>query len=319
MRQALVLAGLLASAATLAHAADYRAPRTAYGAPELEGLWSSSSLTEFERPKEFKTLVAPEAEAAAYEKAHRGKPPVNPEDKIGAADSEWWELDVGLARIRGQIRTSWIVSPADGQVPFTETAQAANKARSERFKTNFDNPESRGLSERCLDPEAAGPPLINGGYADFLQIVQTRDTIALMGEYDHTYRLVRLGGERHPPANVRRWGGDSIGRWEGQTLVVETTNFTAAEVNDPAGDPKSDMRVVERFTRISPSEILYEYIDDEPSRFIQSVRGEMVLNASKAPIYEFACHEGNYALANILAGGRQQDAAPPAAIAKAAP
>jgi hypothetical protein len=316
MRRALALAGLVASAAAVAEAADYRAPRTAHGAPDLEGLWSSSSLTSMERPEAFKTLVISEAEAAAYEKAHRGKPPMIPDDKIGAADSEWWETDVGLGRIRGQVRTSWIVSPADGQLPVTEAAMAADKARGARRKVDFDNPEIRSLSERCLDPTSAGPPLTNAGYADFVQIVQTADTIAIMGEYDHSYRLVRMKGARHPPAQVRRWGGDSIGRWEGKTLVVETTNFTAREVSDPAGDPKSDMRVVERFTRVSPDQIHYEFIDNQPARYIQSIRGEMMLNAAKGPIYEFACHEGNYGLENILAGGRHEDASKAAAPTK---
>jgi hypothetical protein len=309
MKSFLILTGAVASAAWPALAADYRAPRTAHGVPDLEGLWSTSSLTELERPKELKTLVVSEAEAAAFEKERRGRPPPFEDDKIGAATSEWWETDVGLARIRGQVRSSWIVSPADGQLPFTEAATAANKARGERRKVDMDNPESRSLGERCLDATSAGPPIVNSPYLSFVQIVQTADHVVLLGEYDHTYRIVRLKDERRPPPEVRRWNGDSVGHWEGQTLVIETTHFTAQEVDAPNKDPKADQRVVERITRTSPTQLHYEYIVDQPESFIQSWRAEMVMNASKAPVFEFACHEGNYGLENILAGGRQQDAA----------
>jgi len=303
------LAGLAVAlaAAGAASAGDYHAPRNGYGAPDFDGMWNTSSLTEMERPDAFKTLVASETEAATFEKAHRSKPPdFGPDDTVGGAESEWWERDVGLARIRGQIRTSWIFSPPDGQYPTRPEAKAFYKARSEARKANFDDPEGRSLSERCIDPVT--PPMYNIGQGDFFQAVQTRDQIAFLSEWDHTLRIVRLGkGARHPAPDQRQWRGDSIGWFEGETLVVETTNFMPAEVDDPARDPKADIRLVERMTRISPTDMLYEFVISNPAVQIQDVRGEMLAHVSTKPIYESACHEGNYGLVGILSGARQQE------------
>jgi hypothetical protein len=310
----LTLTALVASAAA---AQAYRAPRTADGVPDLDGAWTNNSLTTLERPEELKTLVVPDAEAAVYEKTRLGKPLALPEDKIGASESEWWETDVGLAMIRGQRRSSWIVHPANGQIPFNAAAKAANKARRERRKVEFDDPEFRSLDERCLLP-AAGAPLMNGGYNDNFQFVQTRGQIAIVSEYMTDLRIVRIGETRHPPAHVRVRGGDAIGRWEGETLVVESTNFTPAEVDAPDGDPKHDMRVTERITRVSPTELHYAFRVENPAAHAQSWNGEMVFRRLTARTFEFACHEGNYGLANILAGGRALDAERAAAAGPAA-
>lgn len=308
MRRLLVCGLLAALCLTSPAGAEYRAPRTPQGAPDFNGTWTNNSLTELERPDEFKALVVSEAEAAVFEKTWRGKPP-EIKDEVGGADSEWWDTDVGLARIRGAVRTSWIVAPADGQIPFTAAAKAANKALTARRKVDFDHPEIRDLGERCLGTGAAGPPLRNGGQSDNFKIVQTPDQIAVLTEYGGNLRIIRLGDVRHPPAGVRLRMGDSIGRWEGETLVVETTNFSPVEVRAPAGDTRADMRVVERFTRISPTEFLYAFEVRNPARFAQSWQGEMVFRTLAAPIYEYACHEGNYSLPGILSGARQQEAA----------
>lgn len=292
-----------------APAAEYHAPRNAAGAPDLNGIWSNNSLTSLERPESLKALVATEAEAATYEKAHLGKPPEIPDDEVGGAASEWWDTDIGLARIRGQARTSWLVAPQNGQLPITAAAKAAGKARSARRKVDFDNPESRGRGERCLSVDAAGPPMLNGGYNDNYQIVQTVSDIAIMAEYMHDVRIVRLGAERHPPSELRFSMGDSTGHWDGETLVIETTNFTAAEVDAPDGDPAATMRVVERFTRTAPDELTYDFIVENRASFSQSWRGELVFHRTKGPIFEFACHEGNYSLTHELAAARQADAA----------
>jgi hypothetical protein len=263
-----------------------------------------------ERDDAFKALTATEAEAAAYEKKHRGQPPEVPpgEDDVGGAQAEWWETDVGLARIRGQIRTSWIVAPADGKRPTTAEAQALSKARRERRKVATDNPEDRTDGERCIDDTRAGPPLDNGAQNDNYQFVQTGDRLAIEGEWMHEVRVVRIGDRRHPPANIRLPTGDSIGWWDGDTLVIETTNFLSRDVDAPNGDPKADMKVIERLTRVSPGELLYSYAVTNPARFSQTWQAEMPLHAAKGPIYEYACHEGNYGLRNILAGARRQDA-----------
>jgi hypothetical protein len=302
--------GLAAIAAALcvagtAQAGEWRAPRTAWGAPDLGGLWSNSSLTHLERDDPFKALVPTEAEAKAFEAKHRGKPPEMPEDTVGGAASEFWETDVGLARIRGQVRSSWIISPADGKLPFSAAAKAARKARHERRKVDFDGPEARSLDERCMDTSSAGPPLTNGGYNDNFQIVQTPGAVAIHAEYMHDVRVVRLEpGAKHPPPGIRRWLGDSIGHWEGPTLVVESTNFMPPEYGGKPGDLSSDQTVVERFTRTGPDEIFYAFRVTSPSEYVQTWSGEMVLRATKGPIYEFACHEGNYALENMLLGAR---------------
>jgi len=157
--------------------------------------------------------------------------------------------------------------------------------------------------------------MLNGGYDDNFMLVQTTDSVAILAEYMHDVRIVRLGDAVHPPASVRRLMGDSIGHWEGDTLVIETTNFTRAEVGDDA-PPGADMTVIERLTRVSPSELFYEFQVHDPAEFIQPWRGEMILRATKGPIYEYACHEGNYALPSILSAGRQADAAKVAAVGK---
>lgn len=314
MRQLLVCALIAALCVVSPALAEYRAARTAQGVPDFDGTWTNNSLTEMERPDELKTLVVSEAEAAAFEKIWRGKPP-EIKDDVGGADSEWWDSDVGLARIRGGARTSWIVAPADGQIPFTAAAKAANKALGDRRKVDFDNPESRDLGERCLATGSAGPPLRNGGQSDNFKIVQTPGWIAILTEYGGNVRIVRLGDARHPPASVRLRMGDSIGRWEGETLVVETTNFSPIEVRAAQGDTHADMRVVERFIRTSPTEFLYAFEVRNPARFAQSWQGEVIFRKLDAPIFEYACHEGNYSLPGILSGARQQEAA----AAKASP
>lgn len=293
----------------MAAAAAHLIGSTSVAAPaaDLSGQWTTSTLTDFERPEELKGLVLSPADAAAYERKRRGRAPPIPDDTIGAAESEWWETDAPLARVRGQARSSWIVSPADGQMPFTAAARAANKARREASKTNFDNPEARPPGERCL--ETAGPPFGNGGYNDGFRIVQTRDAVAIHFEWMNDLRIVRLDDRRHPPPSLRFAGGASVGWWEGPTLVIETTNFAPASVKAADGDPTRDMRVVERLTRLSASELHYEFFIHNPGRFIQPILGEMVFRATDRPMFEFACHEGNYALGHVLAGGRQADGA----------
>ena len=301
----------LATLWALAAGSALGAPQAGAKHPDFSGLWNGASLTNLERPKDFKTLTVTEAEAAKYEKAHRGKPPEFPPDagpSVGGVDSEWWETDVGLARIRGQLRTSWLVDPADGQLPFTTAAKAFNKARQERRKVNFDNPEGRDDSERCIETDGAGPPFQNGGLNDNLEIVQTADHLVLHAEWMSSLRIVRLGAKDHLPPQMRVPGGDAIGRWEGDTLVVETTNFLPRDVDDPKSDPRADMKTVERFTRVGADELFYAYRVTNPAVFTQTWAGEMVLRRGKKPMYEYACHEGNYGLANILAGARHEEA-----------
>lgn len=309
--------GLVALAIASGSAAQPHAPSRR---PDFTGLWSTASLTNLERPDDLKTLSLTEAQAAAYEKAHRGKPPEFPpgEDSVDGANSEWWETDVGLARIRGQIRSSWLVAPADGKLPVTREAKAFSKARRARRKAAVDNPEDRDLSERCIATDGAGPPLGNGGLNDNLEIVQGGDELAIFAEWMSSLRVVHIGRDRHPPPEVRLANGDSIAHWEGDVLVIETTNFSARDVDSPRGDARADMRTIERLSRVSPTELLYSFSVTNPAVFSQTWQGEMVIKAAKGPIYEYACHEGNYGLTNILGGARYSDAHPTPATAPAA-
>ena len=301
-------------------ARPYRTPRTASGAPDLQGLWTNSAVTFLQRPPIFKNLVPTDAEAAMMEGGFRqmvgdliSTKPIDPDapapkpiKEVG--NSDFIEMDMNMARIDGQRRTSWIVEPADGRVPFTD---AGRKAAKTTDRDTYEGPEARPLMERCLigigSPE--GPPMMNTGFNAHYQIVQTRDHVAIHVEMNHDVRIIRMSDRAHAPEAIRPWMGDSVGWWEGETLVVETTNFSPVEVRAPIGDTRADMRVVERFTRTSPTEFLYAFEVRNPARFAQSWQGEMVFRTLAAPIFEYACHEGNYSLPSILSGARQQEAA----------
>ena len=315
------LAAAFALLASGALAAGYKPPRTASGVPDLQGTWTNVSMTTLQRPNDFKTLVISETQAAAYEKVKTDRheeeiAPLAPEapappvvDEVGLEAAQWYLPPVGLARIDGQVRTSWLVDPADGRLPYTEAARADAKAAQHADEHVFDNPESRPFDERCLLGlgGTAGPPSLNTASNSHLQIVQTRDHVVIVAEMNHDARIVRLGDRRHAPATVKPWMGDSVGWWEGDTLVVETTNFNRGERwrwNSGYVLIAQDAKVVERFTRTGPTEILYRFRVEDRANYTQAWRGEMPLKAAAGPIYEYACHEGNYALGNILAGAR---------------
>ena len=320
-RTAFIVSLLIAASAS---AEDYKPPRTSFGAPDLQGVWTNESLTTLERKKDFTTLVVSPEAAAAYEaskteKYEKENAPLSPDEpaptegKVAQEAQQWYAPPVGLARIGGQIRSSWIVDPADGKLPYTEAARAAAKAQEHEDDNVFDNPEARPFDEQCLlgVGGTAGPPFNNTGSNSNLQILQTRDYVVIVAEMNHDARIVRLGDRRHIPALIKPWMGDSVGWWEGGTLVVETTNFNPGERwhwNDGSYVLIAETaRITERFTRTGPNEILYGFEVVDPTSYTQTWRGEMLLRAIAHPMYEYACHEGNYALANILAGARQQE------------
>jgi hypothetical protein len=317
---------LLAAAATPALAAKpYRAPRTAYGAPQLEGLWTNATYTELERPKEFATLTTTPDEARAWEAKLSKTGGVNipvEKDVVGQAQSEFPETGSGLSRIRGEIRTSHIVDPPDGQIPWSEAAKKDLRIGDfGRFR--YDNPEERSHNERCLAAASTGAPILSSEDANVMQILQTRDHVVIFTEKYHDARVIRLPGAptmRGP----RSWLGESVGHWNGETLVVVTDGFpdhlVMAHGDDLFLSAKS--RVDERFTRIAPGEILYEFTVTDPYLFKQPWRGEMVFKTSPGAIFEYACHEGNYSLPTILTAarlGRQPERKPPAAVQTAGP
>jgi hypothetical protein len=326
--------GLLAIAGTAAGAEPYHAPRTAYGAPDLEGNWTNLSLTQFERPKRFKGLIATDAEAAAQvtrflnrvkgikpppaapspnDKAPAGAaPPAGDTNDVGQINSEFPDTNVDLLKIHGQHRSSILVEPADGQIPYTAAGQALVKALDDRDEHDFDNPEARMPDERCIDGTASstGPPMIGEPQNANYEIVQTPGEIAILSEMIHDVRIVHMGA-RHPAIPTHPHMGDSIGWWEGETLVIETVDQNAVSAPRSVGPHtlwvSPQAKVVERLTRISPSEILYGFTIEDPTIYSHVMRGEMVLRATKVQQYEYACHEGNYALANILAGARETE------------
>ena len=184
-----------------------------------------------------------------------------------------------------------------------------------KIQGNFDGPEARQVAERCLMGfgSTAGPPMLNVLYNNTYLIQQSKDAVVIVVEMNHDARIVRLTDRTHPKADVRRWMGDSYGWWEGDTLVVETTNFNPGEQLRP-GIPttlflSTDAKVTERFTRVSDKQILYEFKVEDPKVYSKPWRAEMPINAAKGPVYEYACHEGNYALPGILRGARVAEAA----------
>lgn len=306
---------LLAGAA---QAETYRAPRTPSGQPDLQGIWDTDSMTQLQRPKGFKALIATPEEAAAYEAKRYGRydkvvAPVDPDmpapEPDGVTDDDRLDRPSGLSRIRGEIRSSQIVEPVDGRLPYTPEARAAAE-KALKDEEVYDHPEGRPFDERCLLGGGGGvaPPIMNRHH---ILIVQTADHVVLFGEQNHEARIVRLGDRRHLPAAIRPWMGDPVGWFEGDTLVVETTNISPSDRwRWSAGDwimltPAA--RIVERFTRTGPGEILYSYVVHDPGAYTQPWRAELPLTASPGPLFEYACHEGNYALTNILAGGRAKD------------
>jgi hypothetical protein len=332
MRRLRFLALAALAIATAAQAGPYRAPRTAYGQPDLQGTWTNSSATFLQRPPNLKNLVATEAEAKAAEQrfltrlADFLKPTADPNASAPpevkeAPQADFLEMDLHLATVNGQRRSSWIVDPPDGRLPFTEAGKAAAKAAEDG--DTFDGPEGRPLSERCLvavgSPE--GPPMMNTGFNANYQIVQTRDYVAILVEMNHDVRVIRLADRRHFPDLVRPWMGDSVGWWEGDTLVVETTNFRPnTEVMSIGGGFvwSAKGRLIERFTRTGPQQMLYEFTVEDPVQFTRPWRAQMPMRTAKGPIYEYACHEGNYSLPNALAGARAEERAAADAQAKPA-
>lgn len=312
----------------IASAETHKVPRTADGHPDLQGTWTNATLTPVERPKTLgDRLVLNETEALQMEQrmkefAAASDQPSDlsqelPKGNVGGYNVFWFDPANQVATVNGERRSSLIVSPANGQVPeLSEPGKQRLAARTARAAEGaFDGPEQRALGERCIlgFGTNSGPPMLPVMYNSNYQIVQNRDTVVINIEMVHDARIIRLGG-RHLPANVRQWMGDSIGHWEGDTLVVETTNFNPAQpiqigqIATYRSIPISpNLKVTERFTRVGPRTIKYEFTVDDPDTFSTAWRGEIPFNYTEQPIYEYACHEGNYSLPGILAGAREQE------------
>jgi len=316
---------LLSAAGASADAqSTYKAPRTPDGKPDLQGTWTNVSLTTLLRTPQFKTdiLSAAEAEQVAKRRAAAMKRSLEPTDpnspappkggNVGGYNSFFGDAGERLAKVNGEYRTTWLIDE-NGQLPYTEQGRRIFETRLAGVRNTFDGPEARPMAERCVVGfgSTAGPPMINVLYNNHYQIVQTPNTVLINVEMNHDARIVRMNA-KHLPSSVRPWMGDSIGRWEGDTLVVETTNFNPGEELRTNFDQSffisRDGKVTERFTRTSPTEISYEFSVDDPATFSKVWRAAMVLNKAEGNIFEYACHEGNYALPGILAGARKAEA-----------
>jgi hypothetical protein len=301
-------AGLIALGASPALSETARAAGAR--APDLTGVWTNAWYTKLERPKVFKGLVATQAEAEAYETPRRALHGelASKDDAVGQNESEFPDNGPGLARIRGELRSSWIVDPADGRIPWI-TAQKARLRIGEMPPETYDNVEERDTDERCLTASGSGVPMINAHDANLVEIVQSPGWVAILMEKNHETRFVRIqrpgAAASPPPAGLGAWMGVSIGHWDGPTLVVETTGFRPGFTAMHDVLKLSDRaRVVERFTRTGPAELAYEFEVTDPTLFTRPWRAEMVFRPAEGQLFEYACHEGNYSLPSILAAAR---------------
>ena len=280
--------------------------------PDLQGTWNFSTITPLERPAEFAAKeFLTDAEASGYEartaqRNNRDTREQSADADVSSAYNEfWWDRGVHAARVNGRTRTSLIVDPPDGRIPaLTADGQQRAAARAEARRLHpADGPEDRSLGERCLLFNA-GPPMLSGPYNNYVQILQNRDHVVILNEMIHDSRIVPLDGRPHLPPAIRRLLGDSRGRWEGNSLVVETTNFSGQTSVRGSGER---LRLVERFTRVDAGTLLYEFTLDDPASFVKPWTAVLPMTKTDDRIYEYACHEGNYAMTGILRGARATD------------
>jgi hypothetical protein len=316
---------------------DYKVPRTPYGQPDLEGVWTNVSITPLERPSQFGNGIgltpeqALQLEAAAIEHYIEGNAPTDPNAPAtdttrkhcqgpGGLDcgynSAWKDAATTVVRIDGKPHSSFITSTPNGRIPAYKADYAGPRGRIARdegegsaiaTRSPTDNPEDRALGERCLTSfgYSAGPVMLPLLYNNNYAIAQSKDNVAILVEMVHDVRMIRIGA-MHRTDGLRPWFGDSIGRYEGDTLLVETTNFPRAQAFRGAW---KELKVTERFTRKGPRRMLYQFTVEDPTVWDQPWSGEYEFTSSKGRIYEYACHEGNYALAGVLAGARAEEAA----------
>jgi hypothetical protein len=278
-----------------------------HGQSDLQDIWSNATITPLERPADLAGKATFTAEeAAAYEKQVVDRN--NVDHRSGNAEADvtlgyndfWWDRGT---KVVGSRRTSLIVDPPDGHIPLL-TPEAQTRVQDTRAwmrKHATDGPEGRSLGERCILWATAGPPLLPGPYNNNFQIVQTPDHVVILSEMIHDARVIPLDGSPHLASNIRQWMGDSRGHWDGNTLVVDTTNFS-----DQYSFRGSDrnLHLTERFTRVSPEALLYEFTVDDTTAFTKPWTAQILVTRTKGPIFEYACHEGNYAMTDILAGAR---------------
>jgi hypothetical protein len=317
-----ILVFLWAPAMVLGQAARWVAPRTPDGRPDLQGTWNTSTLTPLERPAEFADkpvltpLEAKDYEARLLREGNRDRRDGTAEVDVGRAYNEFW-YDRGSHIVQSR-RTSLIINPPDGKIPsLTPEAQKRQAALAEyRRQHPGDGPEDYSLANRCILWATAGPPMLPGAYNNNYQIVQGPGYVTILVEMIHDVRVIPTDGRPHLPSNVRQWLGDSRGHWEGDTLVVETTNFTNKTNFRGSGE---NMRLVERFTRSDANTINYEFTVNDPSSFTKPWTVQIPMKKTAEPLLEYACHEGNYAMEGMLRGLRVEEQSAAAANKRRTP
>lgn len=288
----------------------YTPPRTPDGQPDLQGVWTNSTYTPLERPanvtKEFYTKEeAAENEKRSAQRESSQTAPGTVEDVH--YDFSQFALDRSQNTLSRSLRTSLIFDPADGKIPaLTAEGQrrAAQRAEAAKVVGRWDSAESNQLDDRCLMAAGAGPPLMDAGYNSNYQIVQAPGYVMILTEMIHDVRIIPLDGRPHLPQGVRQWMGDSRGRWEGDTLVVVTSNFNG---KNPFRGSSENMRVTERFTRSDADTILYRFTVEDETNWVRPWSAELPMKRTQGPIFEHACHEGNFGLYNTLVGARMEE------------
>ena len=308
---------------TFVYSEDYQQAKTWFGDPDLQGVWTNASLTTLERPDYFDSLeISEEQVIAAKNNSERfnealdnpyetGETPESGGD-VGGYNVAWMDPGNDFIKLNGKYRSSIITYPENGKLPRRLTRWAIEGPSIYRMFTRADHPEERSLGERCIVGfgSSGGPPMLNVLYNNHYQIVQSPGYVMIMVEMNHDARIIRLNSD-HNPDNMKPWLGDSVGWWEGETLVVKTINHHPQQKFRAAIRHQilmmEEAEVTERFTRTGTNEILYQFEVNDKKAYRETWKGEMPLRSTNSKMYEYACHEGNYAMANILAGARAEE------------
>ena len=290
----------------------YRAPRTPDGQPDLQGFWTNTTYTPLERPKNVTKDFFTKEEA--IEIAKQAAEVEEGQTEPGTiADVHYDFTQFALDRSHGagavlNLRSSMIVDPPDGKIPpMTAEGQKRTAERAEarrRIGAITDSVQNEPLSVRCIIMDRAGPPMLPGAYNNNYQIVQAPGYVMILVEMIHDVRIIPLDGRSHLPQDIRQWSGDYVGHWEGETLVVESTNFTDKTRFQGSSQ---NMKLIERFTRLADDTIRYQFTIDDPATWTRPWSAELPMKKTIGPLFEHACHEGNYALTNTLAGARAEE------------
>ena len=283
-------------------AEDWTPSYTSWGDPDLRGVWSFATITPLERPASDagrERLTAEEVVALNAEALTRGDQPPPPGDP-GAYNAFWFDRGESTGR------TALIVDPPDGRIPFTPDGRRRLDARRALLGRPAHGPEDRTPGERCVHHTKAGPPMSSGGYNNHVRFFQTPGYVVVWTEQIHDARIVPMDGRPPIAGAIRQWMGDSRGRWEGDTLVVETTNFNGKAAYQGSAD---GLHLVERITRTGAGALEYEYTVSDPATYARPWTASITMTPIEGDLYEFACHEGNYGMEGILAGARADERA----------